>query len=155
MSSSDHDPADDLLDRPFDVLGSALHSHETVEEAIRTKLDFIIYLLNLDTQATGSDLKSRGFSSFINFRCMEIASVFSDVVTYISQNVKLTWDKCDGDDEWEINASGTAKELYHIVDDAIDDAFQTKGALFQAHADLGREMFDIWFNFLEDHEIAI
>lgn len=149
MILSDYDRLDIFLDQPFDVLEAALRSCKTTNEAINTKLTFIVYLLKLDTEIARGDCRCEGLSYFLDCKCSEIVVVFSDIVTYISHNSNITWREGD-DDEWDLSVSGDGKDLFCFLDDALEDAFNKKRTVFRNSINLDGKISDIWFGFLND-----
>ena len=141
---SEYKRVNNFLDQPFDVLKSTLISCKTADEIIRAKLTFILYLLDLDTIIQKRDRREEGFAYFLEFRRREIVDIFSDIVSYISSNVKLSWLECD-DDEYDLNVSGRAKDLFYLLDDALN-----KRTVFQNCVDLDGEISQRWMDLLNN-----
>ena len=85
-----------------------------------------MYLVDIDSQIKNNDRIYYGFLAFLDFGCSKITVIFSDIFTYVSQNITLKWQPNEDDEDGELIVSGGAKEFFNVLYDKLNE----KGAFF-------------------------
>ncbi len=145
MQLGEFDLVENLIKLPCDALDYAVDKCNTPEEIFKTKFDFFIYLVNLDSKIKNNIVTSNGFSYFLDFSCDMITALFSDIIAYISDDLTLKWHANEEGDDGELIASGSTSEWFYKLGDVLDE----KGAFFN-NSFKANLITDIWYEFLNN-----